>query len=461
MDPLGTPSAIGCGARIAAVALAAAVFAFVTPAAAEEKIAMDSSLPDGAVMAGMATVDLTPDLGRFHVSLNGYGDRRKKPARGALDPIMARALVITDREGRSVALVGTDLCYVNTPLRDLVIDRLAADGFTQDNVLIAATHTHAAFSGYDRSFVARLAMGSFDEELRDLTVERIANAVREAQASARPARVSYAMREVENLNRSRLDPGFEHGLGKSTNPVDPLRYPTNRRLSVLRVTALDGTEIGAIVHFTAHPTVLSPKNMAFSADFPSVVYREMENAMGPTAVAIYWNGSLGDTAPMPDWEDTVTEEVRNMEEYGLRVAEKAREVYGAARPLAIDGIRASSVRRAFRDVTIRPIFRWKAPEFISKAFYTTPELAFQAIALGPIRILTVPGEPTTKIGWHIETLCPQETTCLVVAPANGYMGYLTTPSEYETDAYESDSTFFGPTVGDRVKEALAAAIDGL
>ena len=110
---------------------------------------------------------------------------------------------------------------------------------------------------------------------------------------------------------------------------------------------------------------------------------------------------------------------------------------------------------------MRPLGGIELPKFLSKGFYSSPEVAFQVVKIGSLILLAVPGEPTTATGRDIETLCPVGGKCLVVAPANGYMGYIVTKQEYRIDGYESDSCFFGPEAGQRVKNSLKKAIDGL
>jgi len=426
----------------------------------EEPVVKEGTV-DLGYLAGMAKVDMTPDLARFSVSLNGYGDRKRGRATGVLDPVFARALVVSDARGGLAAVVAVDLCYVVTDLRDGIIEELQSQGFTQDNLLLSATHTHSSFTGYDGSFVAKVLMGSFQEKVFDHTVDAVVRAVTDAKKAMRPAQIFFGSREVDGLNRSRLDPAFEHGLGKNTQSPSASKFPTNKRLSVLHVKSREGGDIGAVVHFSAHPTALSPKNMSISPDFPGVVCNQVEQELGPGSVAVFLNGSLGDMAPSPDWEDAVATEVKQMREYGGRLADAAVEMLPRLEALKNPKISCRTVRGKYRNVWIRPLGRLELPGFLSKAFYTNGEMAFQAMALGGLVFLGVPGEVTTTTGRNLEAVCPPEQVCLVVSPANGYTGYIVTPNEYEVDGYESDSCLFGPHAADRAKSFLQKAMDGL
>jgi neutral ceramidase len=100
--------------------------------------------------------------------------------------------------------------------------------------------------------------------------------------------------------------------------------------------------------------------------------------------------------------------------------------------------------------------------------------AFQVLALyeitgqGPVSpffsLVSVPAEPTTAVGDAIlrrvatSLLMPGDTTgsheIAVVGLANGYLGYLTTPPEYDAQHYEGGSSLFGPLVSVLAEERL-------
>lgn len=430
-------------------ALVTAVFTIMVSVHAKPVDSADRPAP--TIRAGAAKVDITPDLRDLPISLNGYGDRRRSKAEGIADPLHARALYLQDDDGNAVALVAVDLCYVTTVVRDRVVAKLARDGFDETNVLLAATHNHSGFAGYDKAFIARVAMGNYDEDVLDFLVDGIVTAVREAQRTARPAAVAMRAEPVEGLNRSRLDPGFVHGYESANKAAPEGLHPVERTMSVLRFVDKQGFDIAAVVHFTAHPTVLSPRNMRISADYPGVVCRDVEASMGEGAVALFFNGPLGDAAPNPDWDDNA-DDFEQMELYGRDVANAAISLLQAAAPLPMDTVDTEARREEFERVVIRTWNRAELPLFLSRAFYADPEVTFQVVRTGPLYWLAVPGEATYETGRNYQALCPKDAPCIVVGPANAYMGYLVTREQYEVDGYESDSCFFGPDAAARVGE---------
>jgi neutral ceramidase len=76
-------------------------------------------------------------------------------------------------------------------------------------------------------------------------------------------------------------------------------------------------------------------------------------------------------------------------------------------------------------------------------------LPLQIAILDRLAIVAVPGETTTVAGRRLrqgllERLAPRGVTRVVVCPySNSYAGYITTPEEYDRQAYEGASTHFG------------------
>ncbi len=413
-------------------------------------------------LVGAAKKDMTPDLESYEVSLNGYGDRKRGLATGVLDPIWARALVVGDNKGTTAALISVDLCYVNTELRDAVVEKLTLMGFSPHGVLLAATHTHSGFSGYDACFVAKTFMGKYQQAIFDHTVNSIVGAVAAAKESMRPATLRYAVENVKGLSRSRLDPHFRHDKGGyEGRPAPSGLYSVNARLTAIAFTGLKGKPISTLVNFAAHPTTLSPKNMKFSADYPGVLYEKIEKEMGGGATAIFFNGALGDAAPLPDWSNP-DQEIRDMNKFGDDLSDQVvRIMKKTTAPKSKSVVAFASVKKPLRRVVLRPLGRLRLPEMLSKGFYTNPEVTFQALRIGDFVFLAAPGEATTSVGKDLESMCPKDLRCVTVAPANGYMGYIVSREEYDKSGYESDSCLFGPDAAMWTKRSIGQAMEML
>lgn len=406
---------------------------------------------------GFGKVDITPDPRAFPVTLNGYAGRWSAPADGVLDELNVRAMVVADPDGRRIALMSYDLCYVNSEVRDALVTRLAEYGFNDHNLLVAGTHTHAGPSAYDRRGITELLMGEYDQRIFDQVVDGGVRAVSEAQRNLQPASLSYEISELPGLNRSRRDPAFDVAVGGpgagQQLTYDRNMYPTDERLTVLQAVAADGRILGLVIRYSAHPTVLSPDNMKVSADWPGVMTRTLEKRLGDGTVALFFNGSLGDAAPLPDWSN-VPQEEKDTEAYGTRLADAVSARLDKLQPLQPAIVAGHTSRAEITRPIARPLGRLPMKQAFTGAIALRTDVPLQAVRLGNLVLLAVPGEPTTLVGRELESLCDREMQCLTVGPANDYLSYFVTQAEYQEDKYAPNSCFFGENAAAWLQRSL-------
>jgi len=420
-----------------------------------------ASAGDEAFRIGFGKAEITPDPQAFPITLNGYAGRGGAPAVGVLDPLYVRAMVVADPDGRLIAVVSYDLCYVHSEVRDAVVDRLAPLGFGEHNLLLAGTHTHAGPSAYDRRGIATLLMGDFDRRIFDQVVNGGVRAVTAARENMQPANLTYDTSALPGLNRSRRDPAFdvaEGGPGEGRQlTYDRCRYPTDERLTVLRAADRDGRTLGLLIRYSSHPTVLSPDNMKVSADWPGAMTAMLEKQLGRGAVAMFLNGSLGDAAPLPDWSN-VPQEEKDAVVYGERLAEAVLARLDQLQPLRPTVVAGHTSRSRLPRPVARPLGRMPMKKAFTGAVALRTDPPFQAVRIGNLVLLAVPGEPTTLLGRELEGLCGPDLQCLTVAPANGYLSYFVTHEEYQEDKYAPNSCFFGEDTDEWVRRSLRSSV---
>ena len=416
----------------------------------------------GRFFAGSAKADITPDPKKIKVTLNGYGARNKKPALGILDPLYARALVISDGSGNMLGLVSVDLCYISRGIRDKVVEQLKQDGFNEHNLLLAATHTHSGYSGYDTRLIAQKVFGDFDPRLLDLVVSGISSALLSAKKNLRPARAELSQIDID-MNNCRRDPAFsiDTGGGPTGIKPNPEKYQADKKLSVIQFKGEDEKPIGLIFNYASHPTVLSPNNMLISADWPGVACKKLEDELGQSAVVLFLNGTLGDAAPKPHWE-TVDKEIDNRNRYGNDMADKVTEAMTHSTLMKRSIVDSYTARKEFSQIVLRQLWQIHLSKTLTKKlFIDRTDIPFQAARVSNVILMAVPGEPTAGVGKELGALCPIGFHCLVVAPANDYLSYFVTRDEYKEDGYASDSCYFGPGTSDQIKSGMRQAVNNL
>jgi len=257
------------------------------------------SMGGATLKAGVAQVEITPPTG---LSMYGYGNR-KGVSTGVLDPLMARVLVLEVGEKR-LALVVLDLGRVLAPAW---VEHLRANARKSSGipyVLVAATHTHSG-PAIDDDYPPREG-----PDWETGVLEKVSRAIDEAHQHAVGARVGtgYGVAYIGH-NRLRVNPDgtvtwFETNKTMiPTAPIDPV-------VSVLRVDTTAGQPLAILVNYACHPVVFGADNLQYSADWPGVMIRTVEQAFaGSQAQCMFLQGGASDINPFyavtPLGEDAV------------------------------------------------------------------------------------------------------------------------------------------------------------
>jgi neutral ceramidase len=152
------------------------------------------SFANGPLHVGMgrATMQVFAD----GVGMYGYG-QVKNVVRSQATPLHARAMLValpdaTDR----VLFVSCELAFITQNVKDTVVHRLQqrfpGDGFSDSNVMITATHTHAGPGGYAFDALYNITTGGFHCGVFQGIVDGIVEAVEQARDDLRPSSCSLA-----------------------------------------------------------------------------------------------------------------------------------------------------------------------------------------------------------------------------------------------------------------------------
>jgi hypothetical protein len=230
--------------------------------------------------AGVARVDITPPLG-LQV---GCWSARRCLARGAREPLVAQALVLSDGE-RTAAFVTMDLVFAGRDLTDEVRARVRElTDIRPEAVLVHASHNHSAPSLSRGSGVAGLQDVAGFETYAAILPDLVSGAVFAAHRRLAPAKVGSAVTNAPGLSVNRV----RHEL-----PVDD-------SLTVIRVDSADGSPLVAVVCFTAHPITVGGITTEWDSEYPAPLRAAVERAL-PGVECLFVQGCAGDVAPFDDW----------------------------------------------------------------------------------------------------------------------------------------------------------------
>ncbi len=396
----------------------------------------------GELRAGFGVAALpTPDGG----PLAGYGGVFDRTATGALDPPEARALLLEQGE-LAVAIVTLDVVIARPELRERIERTDAAHDL--DALLVVATHTHSGPGGYLEGFLpGRVTSGSFDPAARDGIAAAGGAALAAARTDLASARASAALGSLELARNRRFSDG-----------------PRERALPVLRLERAERAPI-LVFAYGAHPTVLSPRSRAYSADYVGAARARIERA-GPRA--LFLPGPLGDQEPAPAsgelWSDSLERQRVQVVEIGERLADAALAV-AAGLPAPRD---PSLTWRALELEPPAPAPRrfcalWWFSPLVGGVLdrFVADRVTFHALALGDARMVGVPGEPSSELGEAIRAAAPAGSVAFVVAHAGDWLGYAVTPAAWERGGYEACSSLHGPDFGPWIVGSAGRALRSL
>jgi hypothetical protein len=376
--------------------------------------------PPNVLTAGFAAVSITPDVpdrwtdananglrdvGEGYEDVNGNGQfdavwlagfHNGRPASGVHDDLWARAMVLGDGTTR-VALVVIDSIGL---MNDQVIEirmRLPAR-IDVDYVIISSTHTHSA-PDVQGLWGARPLASGIDPAYRERLISGAAEAVMNAVASERPARLRLA--EV---------------AGPATDYVTDTRKPfvLDPDLRILHAVDTDSDEtLGTLVAWANHPETAWLENVEVSSDFPHYVRRGIEGGVfegerlvmeGLGGTAVYVNGAIGGLMTTPP-EFPVRDPV-NGQEFVEPSFEKVRGQGNAIALLALAALRADgvtslseggiSLRAKSFEIALdnRLLMLGAAIGLVPRglASFGNVRTEIAAFRIGPATFLTVPGE---------------------------------------------------------------------
>ena len=363
--------------------------------------------------AGVATVDITAPVG---TPLAGYGERWGRPSTGIHDPVYARALYLSDGE-TPVVIVTSDLIGIFKNLRDRVLAHLPDDlGVPHNKILLSATHTHSSQGAMIDILVAKIATGGYDEDVLETTARKFAEVIVKAVAAKEPAAFGYGFGKNAKLSTNRARRG---------GPTDPI-------ITVIRIDDDEGEPIAILAHFTAHPTVLSGRNMLFSADYPGYFVDHLQELYGGSVVAMFTNGAEGDQGPgNPDGNSGFA----RAESLGKLLAENVKRIAGEIK--TGDQV---EVRVGYSEPQL--------PPSVFERVLHHPTTVIQTVEVNDLLMMAVPGEMCVEIGLNLKDMALDlgYSHAVIVGLANDHLGYFVPRDYFDGEYYETAMNFHGPRV---------------
>lgn len=267
----------------------------------------DNPASDGGnvYLVGSGIYDITGPAAE--IGMMGYADMNQKTS-GIHTRLRARAFIIGDGSRRMV-FVSADLGMIFQVIKMKVCEKIRQDTelarfYSEDNVVISATHTHSGPGGYSGYFLYDATINGFIKKHAQVIIDGIYNAILNAHNNIAPGKVLLAKGTLDNCGGNRSlsayenNPAAERAVYNST---------TDRSFTLLKLVTLEGEEIGMVNWFSIHPTCIGPENRLISADskgWASYLFEKdkgTDYAASRTFVAAFAQASAGDVSPNVDF----------------------------------------------------------------------------------------------------------------------------------------------------------------
>lgn len=367
-----------------------------------------------ALKAGVAVTVLTPDP-LLPVSGGAGGS---EPATKKCGELTARALVL-ESGGTRVAIVNLDFLGFPRVLGDKV--RAGVKDIPPQNILIGVTHTHSAPDMY--AFVNEKGETGADLKYIDLVCQKTAATINQALAALKPVRMKAATDDA--------------GKGIAYNYYAPELY--DPRMNVLQFIETEGAAkdkpLVTLINYATHPEVLGNEQGICSPDFCGPLYDHVAELGGGTA--LFMNSAQGGmvTADTRVPDGKPGEEHNNWEEcirIGNLMAEKAIEIASKAEVYDDPKLAcfATTVNFPVESPLMKQILAASPLKFQSTPDGSAPA-QINVVNLGPVQMLTIPGEALPNIGYYLKRKMHGQYNLLFGLTNDAY-GYILTKVDWNS-----------------------------
>lgn len=383
---------------------------------------------------GRGIYDITGSAAEL--GMMGYAVIEQKTA-GIHMRLRSRAFVVESPcNGKRLVYVTADLGQVFQSIKQGVMRKLIATygaTYSDENVMIAATHTHSGPGGYSHYALYNLTILGYDQQNYESIIDGIYQSIVRAHNNMRSSTIQLSAGDVLDASMNRSPVAY------AKNPAaERARYTSDvdKKMTLLKFTATDGRELGLLNWFAVHATNIGNKNRLITGDNKGYAAYRFEKLKGTTYssadtfVAAFSNSNEGDVSPnLWGVPDNVNDFTRTYT-IGNRQYDKAYALYNSAGRVISGGV---DFRHAYVDYSnLNVAAQWTGS--------TTKRTCKAAIGMSMIAGSTEDGPGVSFISeglaydgvsWPYFTLVPEDQAChdkkVVLLPTGRMTPYPWTP----------------------------------
>jgi neutral ceramidase len=271
------------------------------PAVVEQPALTGPCAGNTSFQVGAGMYDITGPAAEL--GMMGYAMVEQKTA-GIHQRLRSRAFVIASPcNGRRVAFVSADAGFISQGIKQQVVERLKATYgtlYSDENVLLSATHTHSGPGGFSHYALYNLTILGYDKQTFDAMVDGIYQSIVRAHGNLTAGSLRLASGDLLNASINRSPNAY---LSNPSTERAGFAYDTDKRMTLLRLQASTGQEVGLINWFAVHTTSMGNDNRLISGDNKGYASYLFEKHKGTsytaprTFVAAFAQSNEGDVTP--------------------------------------------------------------------------------------------------------------------------------------------------------------------
>jgi len=217
----------------------------------------------------------------------------------------SRAFIISNVDGTNpIVYVSVDVAMMSDVIKMEVVKQIKenhGDRYTDENILLSATHTHSGPGGYMTYILYSIGNMGFYKPSFDAVVDGIVESINKAHSNIQEGNIFVNSGELLHTNINRSPHAYEQ------NPEEErTRYKDNvdKEMVILKLTNTNNENLGMISWYPVHPVSMNNTNKMISSDNQGYAAILFEKEMNPDAlpgqgsfISAFASSNLGDVSP--------------------------------------------------------------------------------------------------------------------------------------------------------------------
>lgn len=367
--------------------------------------------PQATYKVGVAKTDITAF--KKGAGMLGYS-MAFNTAEGIETHLHARTFVIENESEQKAAIVVCELAFITMELKSAVLEILKqypdCKGFTEDNLLITAQHTHCGPGGFSHYASYNMSIPGFVAEVFDTLAQKIAAGIIQADANKVPCEIQLSkgiFPEDWEVGFNRSLAAYNKNQGVIPFAPEEKNKAINREMTLLHFTDKNAKPLGSINWFGVHATNISNDhhelngdNKGYAADFLEQDFTKQN----PQYVGAFAQGSAGDVSPKfifnkkhswqrGFWEGKYPDDIQSAKYNGDLQYKKAKELIENTQQ---QQVKTGTIQTAYRYFDFSNIAIDTCFTHTKEVKYTSPSCIGMTMLGGAL--MDGPAAPTAVVG---------------------------------------------------------------